>query len=272
MTRIPPLSIAVLLAAFAIMPAIRAEQDNSAQARFLRERLKALEEERELRRLEKEKTKEEKKKEKEQQKTKAKEEPPKPTAWQEQLKKATALLEKDDIIGAYSAFQSLAKQDQDKEVAAQAAEKLKQMEQTGLDEVKAAMAIEDPTEAERQLSAIYRRYWRTPVKAAIAEATAQLNLRKAQRRGAEGQPATAEESAPQPEQTGTGKPEDPDMAARAWLIIGDIHRLNARPAQAEQAYRNLIYEYPDSRFVAEALNRLKEMQAEKDFDSRGEAE
>ena len=64
--------------------------------------------------------------------------------------------------------------------------------------------------------------------------------------------------------------QNPDDIARMWLIVGDIHRINGRAAKAADAYRKLVYEYPDSRFTQEARNKLDELEAESSADKDGD--
>jgi len=234
---------------------------------------------REQERAEREKQREERRKEREAAKKKDDDEKDKseekPSRQQEQLTKAEKKLQDGDIIGAWSLLESISKQDDDEAAAKQAAERLKQIEAKGQDEVKKAAAIDDPAEAEKQLSALYKKYWRTPVKNALADATKQVKLRKAQQKAgttadAAGQPPAL----PAEADAGDGQASDqnPDDTARMWLIIGDIHRINGRSTKAADAYRKLVYEYPDSRFTQEARNKLDELEAESAAETVGDAQ
>ena len=231
-------------------------------------------------RKERERLREERRKEREARKKKDKDdsekEEEKPSAQQDQLKKAEKKLQDGDIIGAWSLFESISKQKDDEAAAKQAGESLKQIETKGQEEVKKAAAVDDPAEADRQLSALYKKYWRTPVKNALADAMKDVKLRKAQKgAGAPADDAAGSaiplmppleggDAADQPAE------QNPDDLARMWLIVGDIHRLNNRPAEAADAYRKLVYEYPDSRFTLEARNKLDEIEAEASAGKNGD--
>lgn len=195
-----------------------------------------------------------------------------PTDQQLAFKQAEKKLQGGDIIGAWSAFESLAKQDEDKDAAKQAADQLKQIEAKGQDEVKKVLAIDDPTEAEKQLSALQKKYWRTPVKNALTDAMNQIKLKKAQKASsgsstkapAAPAPAAAADPNAKPAEGDAKQAADPDELARMWLIIGDIHRVNGRSKDAEASYLKLVFDYPDSRFTIEAIRKLDELRAEKD--------
>lgn len=199
-----------------------------------------------------------------------------PSDQQLEFKKAEKKLQSGDIIGAWSAFEPLAAQDKDKDTAKQAGDQLKQIEATGQDEVKKALALGDPDEAERQLSALHKKYWRTPVKNVIADALSQVRLKKAQK--ASGEPAAnapaagAADPNAKPGAADAEQAADPDEIARMWLIVGNIHRINGRPGQARAAYNKLVYEYPDSRFTPEALRKIDELQAESHAEKPADAQ
>ena len=249
------------------------DRDDMSDSRKRREQEK---DERERKREERQKEREARK-EKDKEKDKKDEEP---SAQQEQLKKAETKLQDGDIIGAWSLLDSIAKQDDDEAAAKQAGESLKQIETKGQEEVKKAAAVDDPSDAERQLSALYKKYWRTPVKNALADALTQVKLRKAQQgsaapaadAGAAGLPPMPAVQGDAAQGDGAGEPaaQNPDDIARMWLIVGNIHRLNGRPAEAADAYRKLVYEYPDSRFTQEARNKLDELEAESSADKDGD--
>ncbi|HUU99037.1 MAG TPA: hypothetical protein VM487_25165 [Phycisphaerae bacterium] len=136
-------------------------------------------------------------------------------------------------------------------------------------------AAPEPAEADRQLSALYKKYWRTSVKDAIADATKQVKLRKAQQKAGTTADAADQPVAPSAEgaaEDGQASDQNPDDMARMWLIIGNIHRLNGRSAEAADAYRKLVYEYPDSRFTQEARNKLGELEAESAAEPGGDAQ
>jgi len=258
-------------------------KDDKPDYRKRREQEKA---ERDKQREEREKQREERRKEREAAREKDDAEKDKkdekPSSQQEQLTKAEKKLQDGDIIGAWSLLESISKQDDDEAAAKQAAEHLKQIEAKGQDEVKKAAAIDDPAEAEKQLSALYKKYWRTPVKNALADALKQVKLRKAQQgsgaaaadAGGAGLPPMPAVEGDAAQGDGAGEPaaQNPDDAARMWLIVGNIHRLNGRPAQAADAYRKLVYEYPDSRFTQEARNKLDELEAESSADKDGDGQ
>jgi len=219
---------------------------------------------REQEKEERERIREERRKEREAKKEKDKEnadkdkEQDKPSAQQEQLKKAEKKLQDGDIIGAWSLLDSIAKQDDDEAAAKQAGESLKQIETKGQEEVKKAAAVDDPSEAERQLSALYKKYWRTPVKNALADALKQVKLRKAQ----QGSGAAAADAG------GAGLPPMPAVEGDAAQGDG----AGEPAAQAADAYRKLVYEYPDSRFTQEARNKLDELEAESSADRDGDGQ
>jgi len=250
-------------------------KDDKPDYRKRREQEKA---ERDKQREEREKQREERRKEREAAREKDDAEKDKkdekPSSQQEQLTKAEKKLQDGDIIGAWSLLESISKQDDDEAAAKQAAEHLKQIEAKGQDEVKKAAAIDDPAEAEKQLSALYKKYWRTPVKDAIADATKQVQLRKAQQKA--GTTADAAQPAAPPAKgdaaDGQASEQNPDDMARMWLIIGNIHRLNGRSTKAADAYCKLVYEYPDSRFTQEARNKLGELEAESAAEPGGDAQ
>ncbi len=163
-------------------------------------------------------------------------------------------------------------------VAKLAAEQMKQIETDGQEEVKQALEAGDAAQAEKQLNQLYKKYWRTSVKTALADATKEVRLKKAQDIADE--PAAPEAAKPGPKTpppvagdaaNPDGKQqENPDQIARMWLIIGDIHRLNGRPKEAQDAYDVLVDEYPDSRFTAEARNKIEQLRIEKADTTGGE--
>lgn len=52
---------------------------------------------------------------------------------------------------------------------------------------------------------------------------------------------------------------DDELAARRWLIIGDIHGLNGRPEQAVESYRMVIQEFEDSKYAEMARAKIAEL-------------
>ena len=232
--------------------------------------------ERERRRLEKQKELDRKDKEKldKAAKDKAKDkEKEKPTEQQEALKKAEDKLQKGDINGSWAMFAALAKQDKDDAVAKLAAEQMKQIETDGQEEVNQALEAGDAAQAEKQLNQLYKKYWRTSVKSVLADATKEVRLKKAQSLADEPAAPKPDPNAPPPADaanTGDKQQENPDQIARMWLIIGDIHRLNGRPKEAQDAYDVLVDEYPDSRFAAEARNKIEQLRIEKADTTGGE--
>lgn len=172
---------------------------------------------------------------------------------EQELGKAANELEAGRIGEAYAILSRLAGQEEDEDTAARARERLKQIEADGGQKVKEALAIDDPQLAEEKLNEIYRDYRQTSVKHLLAEAQKQLQVRRALR-------ALADAGAEEVDEEAT----EEDKAARMWLIIGNIHRLNDRQQQAIEAYNVLVYEYPESRFTQQARDWLQRLRPDED--------
>jgi outer membrane protein assembly factor BamD (BamD/ComL family) len=51
-------------------------------------------------------------------------------------------------------------------------------------------------------------------------------------------------------------PPDRVLAARKWLIIGDIHADNGRPDKAAASYRRVIHDFAGSRYAQQAREKI----------------
>ncbi len=194
------------------------------------------------------------------------------TPLEKAFQKAEKNLEAGRISRAYSAFARLAKRD-DEAIAARAAEKLEKIEADGRQEVKKALALDDPKEATKKLNEIYRDYWRTPVKDALVEARKMVRLKKAKKTVAgANEDVDPDEEADPDEEDEEKSAEEEDKAARSWLIVGDIHLLNGRAEEAKRAFLELIYEYPQNRFAEEARDRLERLQIDETAEAPGDEE
>jgi len=171
---------------------------------------------------------------------------------EQELRKAAEELEAGHIGEAYSIFSRLAEQE-DEDIAARAREQLKRIEADGERKVKEILAIDNLRPAEEKLNEIYRDYRHTSVKHLLQEAQRRLQVRRARR-------ALADAGAEEPDQ----EVAEEDKAARMWLIIGDIHRLNGREKQAIEAYYVVVYEHPESRFTEQARDWLKRLGADEE--------
>jgi len=127
-------------------------------------------------------------------------------------------------------------------IAQQATAAIEQIVAEGRQQVKEALALDDPTAALIKLGELSLAYDGTPVRPSIREAYRILNFRMARRKLDEG----GEE----------GEPSEADMQAKALLIIGDIHNRNGRPEKAREAYEAVVYEYPDSPYTPQARAKL----------------
>ena len=197
------------------------------------------------------------KKEKEQKEKEAKEN----SSEAKDLARAEEKLKAGSVNQAYSILAQLAKQEKDKDIAAKAAEKVKSIDQKAAEEVKAALVLEDPAAASKKIREVYGKYWQTSAKTAINDAIKQIAQRKAQKPA---DAAPAGKAAPDAPEAADGEKKqelDPDEAARMWLIVGDIHKINGRIDQAREAYEMVVEEYPQSRFLEEARTRIDRIRA-----------
>jgi len=155
---------------------------------------------------------------------------------------------KDGRIGkAYTAFKLLAEKVDTPVLAEHAAARVNQIITNGRAAMKAAVELDDIAETYRRISPLYREYRHTPLRSEMENVRKQLLIRSAQMTVSGGQAST-----------GAGDARE----AYSWLIIGEIHKINDRPEQAEEAYKTLIYDYPESRFAEEARMRLDDIRLE----------
>ena len=60
--------------------------------------------------------------------------------------------------------------------------------------------------------------------------------------------------------TSDGLSPEQALAARKWLIIGDIHALNARNAEAIRSYERVIQDFEDSKYAESARSKIAALQ------------
>jgi len=152
---------------------------------------------------------------------------------------------KDGRIGqAYAAFKLLAEQVETPALAEHAAARTNQIMTNGRIAIEAAVELDDIAETYRRISSLYGEYWHTPLRSEMKNVRKQLLIRSARMSVSGGQ---------------AGPAANEGREAHSWLIIGGIHQLNGRPKEAEEAYKTLIYDYPESRFAEEARMRLDDI-------------
>ena len=78
---------------------------------------------------------------------------------------------------------------------------------------------------------------------------------RAARRDARAKGRAKAKSAPRP------KPSPEDLARR-FLIVGNIHLQNDRPAKAKENYQSLLRKYPKSQYSQQAREKLSKMDSE----------
>lgn len=159
------------------------------------------------------------------------------------LAAAEALLLKGRISRAYAIYSMLAGEQSDEPdgVARKAAGALEEIIAEGKRQVKDALALDDPTAAYIKLSELTLAYEATPVEQNIRDALNVTTFRLAKRKLKDGK---------------GGEQTEDEKAAKALLIIGDIHSQNGRDDEARKAYETIVSEYPATASAAQANARL----------------